>query len=58
MREVILNLGRTLGFILLLIAGFSGNENILNVTMVILTLSILVMGLNLRKVDKFENKMY
>lgn len=53
-REIVLNLGRIFGFILLLIAGFSGNENILNVIIVVLTLSILVMGVNLRKVDKFE----
>lgn len=53
-REVILNLGRITGYTLLLIAGLTGNEMILNVVMVILTLSILVMGLNVRKINKFE----
>ena len=53
-REVILNLGRITGYTLLLFAGLTGNEIVLNIVMVILTLSILVMGLNVRKISKFE----
>lgn len=53
-REIILNLGRIIGYILLLIAGFTRNEIVLNTVMVILTLSILAMGLNVKKINKFE----
>ena len=53
-REVILNLGRVTGYTLLLIAGITGNEVVFNIVMVLLTLSILVMGLNIRKIEKFE----
>ena len=53
-REFILNLGRISGFVLLLIAGISGSELLLNVIMIVLTFTILLMGLNLRKIDKFE----
>lgn len=53
-REVILNFGRITGYTLLLFAGLTGNEIVLNIVMVILTLSILVMGLNVRKISKFE----
>lgn len=53
-REFILNLGRISGFILLLIAALIGNDFLLNGVLVLLTLSIFFMGLNLRKIDKFE----
>lgn len=55
-REIILNLGRIFSFILLLIAGIIGSEQVLNIVMIVLTLSILVTGLNLRKIDKFEKE--
>ena len=53
-REVILNLGRVTSYILLLFAGLSGSEIAFNIVMILLTLSILVMGLNVRKIEKFE----
>lgn len=53
-REIILNFGRVTSYTLLLIAGLTRNETVLNIIMVLLTLSILVMGLNVRKIDKFE----
>lgn len=53
-REFILNTGRITSFILLLIAGLSGSELFLNMILILLTLSILLMGLFLRKIDKFE----
>lgn len=53
-RECILNLGRITGYTMLLLAGVTGNQIILNIVMVLLTLSILIMGLNIRKIEKFE----
>ncbi len=53
-REVILNCGRVFSYVLLLLAGVSGNEIVFNIVMVVLTLSILVMGLNIGKIEKFE----
>lgn len=53
-REGILNIGRITSYILLLIAGISGNQLILNIMMIILTLSILATGLNIRMIEKFE----
>ena len=55
-REAILNVGRIVGYILLLIAGISNSNLILNIITIILTLSILATGLNIRKIDKFEDK--
>lgn len=54
-REGILNLGRIAGYLLLLFAGISDNQVVLNVVIVMLTLSILIMGINIRKIEKFEN---
>ena len=54
-REGILNCGRIVGYLMLLFAGISGSQIILNIVMVILTLSILIMGMNIRKIEKFEN---
>lgn len=54
LREGILNLGRILGYSLLLIAGISKSDIMLNIVMVILTLSIFIMGMNIKKIDKFE----
>ena len=53
-REGILNCGRIIGYLMLLFAGISGSQVILNIVMVILTLSILIMGMNIRKIEKFE----
>ncbi len=53
-REGILNSGRILGYFILLIAGLSKSQVVLNIVMVILTLSILMTGINIRKIQKFE----
>ena len=53
-REGILNCGRIIGYLMLLLAGISGSQLVLNIIMVILTLSILIMGLNIKKIEKFE----
>ena len=53
-REFVLNLGRISGFMLLLIAGIIGSDIVLNIVMCILTFTILLMGVNLRKISKFE----
>lgn len=53
-REGILNCGRIVGYLMLLFAGISGSQVILNIVMVILTLSILIMGMNISKIEKFE----
>lgn len=53
-REEILNCGRVFGYLMLLLAGVSGSNLVLNVVMVLLTLSIFIMGLNIRKIEKFE----
>ena len=54
-RECILNSGRIVSYIMLLLAGLSRSQLILNIVMIILTVSILIMGLNIRKIEKFEN---
>lgn len=53
-REGILNSGRIVGYLMLLFAGISGSQLVLNIVMVILTLSILATGLNIRKIKKFN----
>ena len=53
-REAILNFGRVFGYLMLLVAGLSGSQLILNIVMVLLTLSILIMGFNIKKIEKFE----
>ena len=53
-REGILNGGRIIGYLMLLFASISGNQLILNIVMVLLTLSILVMGINIKKIKKFD----
>lgn len=53
-REGILNMGRVTGYMILLLAGLTGNQVMLNIVMVILTLSIPVMGFNITKIGKFE----
>lgn len=54
-KEIILNIGRITSYFLLLIAGLSGNELILNFVLVILTISIIITGLNVNK-SKLNNK--
>lgn len=53
-REGILNCGRIFGYLILLFAGLSGSQLVLNIVMILLTLSILIMGFNIRKIEKFE----
>ena len=54
LREVILNIGRVVGYVMLLLAGLTGSTVILSIVMFLLTLSILAMGLNIAKIEKFE----
>ena len=56
MREGILNCGRVFGYLMLLFAGLSVSQLVLNIVMVLLTLSILIMGFNIRNIEKFESK--
>lgn len=51
-REVTLNVGRVTGYILLLLAGLTQSAVVLNIVTIILTLSLLVMSINLTKVKK------
>ena len=53
-REGILNCGRIVGYLMFLLAGMSGNQIVLNIIMILLTLSILATGLNIKKIGKFE----
>ena len=57
-REVCLNLGRTTGFVILLVVGIIADSAVLNIVMIMLTMIILVLGIVLSKVDKnkYENK--
>ena len=51
-REVTLNAGRVTGYTLLLLAGLTQSTVVLNIVTIILTLSLLVMSINLTKVKK------
>ena len=51
-REVTLNVGRVTGYTLLLLAGLTQSAVVLNIVTIILTLSLLVMRINLNKVKK------
>lgn len=51
-REVTLNVGRITGYTLLLLAGLTQSAVVLNIVTIILTLSLLVMSINLTKVKK------
>lgn len=53
-REGILNLGRMVSYSILLFAGINGSIRILNITLIILTLSISIMGFVLKDIEKFE----
>lgn len=55
-REGVLNCGRVVSYLMLLFAGLSGSEFVLNCVMILLTVSILLMGLNIRKIKKIEDK--
>ena len=46
-REGILNTGRVVGYAMLLFAGLTGSQVVLNIIMILLTLSIPIMGLNI-----------
>ena len=54
LREGILNIGRVIGYIMLLLAGLTGSQIVLSIVMALLTLSIPIMGLNITKIEKFE----
>lgn len=51
-REVTLNVGRVTGYTLLLLAGLTQSAVVLNIITIILTISLLVMSINLTKVKK------
>ena len=51
-REVTLNVGGVTGYTLLLLAGLTQSAVVLNIVTIILTLSLLVMSINLTKVKK------
>ena len=51
-REGTLNVGRVAGYTLLLLAGLTQSAVVLNIVTIILTLSLLVMSINLTKVKK------
>lgn len=51
-REVTLNVGRVTGYTLLLLAGLTQSAVVLNIVTIILTLSLLVMSINLTKAKK------
>lgn len=51
-REVTLNVGRVTGYTILLLAGLTQSTVVLNIVTIILTLSLLVMSINLTKVKK------
>ncbi len=53
-REVILNIGRVVGYAMLLLAGLIGSQVSLSIVMILLTLSIPIMGYNITKIGKFE----
>ena len=53
-REGILNFGRILSYSILLFAGISGSTMMLNIALIVLTLSILIMGFVLKDIEKFE----
>ena len=53
-REISINLGRITSFIVLLFAGITGSNSILNIVMVVLTLLIFGLGYILSKIDREE----
>lgn len=53
-REFVLNLGRVTSYSLLLFAGIFYSDLILNIVLVILTISIFITGMYTKKISKFE----
>ena len=53
-REGILNAGRVVGNIMLLFAALTGNQLMLNIILILLTLSIPLAGFNIMNIEKFE----
>lgn len=53
-REGILNFGRIVSYSILLFAGISGSVVMLNISLIVLTLSITIMGGILKDIEKFE----
>lgn len=49
-----MNFGRMISYSILLFAGMSGSVIALNISLIILTLSITVMGFILKEIEKFE----
>ena len=54
LREGILNIGRVIGYTMLLLAGLTNSRFVLSIVMILLTLSIPITGLNITKINKFE----
>lgn len=54
LREGILNMGRVIGYTMLLLAGLTNSRFVLSIVMILLTLSIPITGLNITKINKFE----
>ena len=54
MREGILNSGRITGYLIMLFAGLSNSQLVLNIALIILTLSMPIMGMHIKKINKFE----
>ena len=52
LREVVLNFGRIISYILLLMVSLIKSGKYLNILMLFLTLSILLMGISLSKISK------
>lgn len=53
-REFVLDMGRIVSYLTLLICGIFKSDLVLNITLVLLTLSIFVTSLYIRKTSKFE----
>ena len=53
-REGMLNFGRVVSYIILLFAGLTKNQLFLNGIMILLTFFILIMGLNVSKIENFK----
>lgn len=54
MREGILNLGRITGYLIMLFEGLINSQLVLNIALIILTLSMPIMGVIMSKIEKFE----
>lgn len=55
LRELMLNIGRIIGYLIMLVAGICNNQFVLNMALIILTLSMPIMGFVLSKMGKYEN---